>query len=229
MHFWKVNKLLRILKKASTPTTSMVFIFSPLCAPLPLILLIRSHLLDSVHGSVFSFELLFLIIPCLCLGLNESELAQLEMVTLLCMGDKTHSQLMEFMPEKCGSAAQSRDFEAVLSRVRYFEAAFPPYHLTIHEEVEYYFCLRQLLNNDIAVFLSKQYFLSTFVLITVFTFHPQVSSYRAPNFEASGTMQQGMYIPRDEVWENHYDPIYVLLRAVQRRDFQASLDRFKLL
>ncbi|XP_071532346.1 E3 ubiquitin-protein ligase Ubr3 isoform X3 [Panulirus ornatus] len=105
------------------------------------------------------------------IGLSESELAQLEMVTLLCMGDKTHSQLMEFMPEKCGSAAQSRDFETVLSKV---------------------------------------------------------SSYRAPNFEASGTMQQGMYIPRDEVWENLYDPIYVLLRAVQRRDFQASLDRFKL-
>ncbi|ROT84089.1 putative E3 ubiquitin-protein ligase UBR3 isoform X1 [Penaeus vannamei] len=105
------------------------------------------------------------------IGLTESELAQLEMVTLLCMGDKTHSQLMEYMPEKCGSAAQSRDFETVLSRV---------------------------------------------------------SSYRAPNFEASGTMQQGMYIPKDEVWENLYDPIYVLLRAVQRRDFQASLDRFKL-
>lgn len=51
-------------------------------------------------------------------GLSESELAQLEMVTLLCMGDKTHSQLMEYMPEKCGSAAQSRDFETVLSRVR---------------------------------------------------------------------------------------------------------------
>ncbi|XP_042224390.1 E3 ubiquitin-protein ligase ubr3-like [Homarus americanus] len=105
------------------------------------------------------------------IGLSESELAQLEMVTLLCMGDKTHSQLMEYMPEKCGSAAQSRDFEVVLSKV---------------------------------------------------------SSYRAPNFEASGTMQQGMYIPRDEVWENLYDPIYILLRAVQRRDFQASLDRFKL-
>lgn len=100
-----------------------------------------------------SFKLFFLIIPCLCLGLNESELAQLEMVTLLCMGDKTHSQLMEFMPEKCGSAAQSRDFEAVLSRVRYFEAAFPPYHLSIHEEWKYYFCMRPLLNNDITVSL----------------------------------------------------------------------------
>lgn len=50
-------------------------------------------------------------------GLSESELAKLEMVTLLCMGDKTHSQLMECMPEKCGSAAQSRDFESVLSKV----------------------------------------------------------------------------------------------------------------
>ncbi|CAL4116468.1 unnamed protein product, partial [Meganyctiphanes norvegica] len=104
------------------------------------------------------------------IGLSESGLAQLEMVTLLCMGDKTHSQLMEFMPEKCGTASQTRDFEAVLSKI---------------------------------------------------------SSYRAPNYEASGTMQQGMYIPKDEVWEHYYDPIYVLLRAVQRRDFQGSLDRFK--
>lgn len=104
------------------------------------------------------------------IGLSESELAQLEMVTLLCMSDKTHSQLMEFMPEKCGTASQTRDFEAVLSKI---------------------------------------------------------SSYRAPNFESSGTMQQGMYIPKDEVWEDYYDPIYVLLRAVQRRDFQGSLDRFK--
>ncbi|XP_076043889.1 ubr3 ubiquitin ligase [Oratosquilla oratoria] len=105
------------------------------------------------------------------IGLSESELAEVEMVTLLCMGDKTHSQLMECMPEKCGIASQSRDFESVLSKV---------------------------------------------------------SVYRAPNFEASGTMQQGMYIPKDQVWQNLYDPIYVLLRAVQRREFQTSLDRFKL-
>lgn len=80
-------------------------------------------ILTTISGKVMHFwevnKLSYLIILCLCLGLNESELAQLEMVTLLCMGDKTHSQLMEFMPEKCGSAAQSRDFEAVLSRVRY--------------------------------------------------------------------------------------------------------------
>ena len=45
-------------------------------------------------------------------------------------------------------------------------------------------------------------------------------------FEAGGNMQQGMYVPKHEVWETMYDPIYVLLRAVHRRDFQSSIDRF---
>ncbi|KAJ9584382.1 hypothetical protein L9F63_021276, partial [Diploptera punctata] len=102
------------------------------------------------------------------LGVNDASLSQLEMVTLLCMGDKTHSQLMELMPERCG-AGQSRDFEVVLARV---------------------------------------------------------ADYKAPNLEASGNMQQGMYIPKSEVWEELYDPIHVLLRAVHRRDFQTSMDRF---
>ena len=54
---------------------------------------------------------------CLGIGVNDASLSQLEMVTLLCMGDKTHSQLMELMPERCG-AGQSRDFEVVLAKVR---------------------------------------------------------------------------------------------------------------
>ena len=37
------------------------------------------------------------------LGLTDEELARLEMVSLLCMGDKTHSMLLEHMPEKCGA------------------------------------------------------------------------------------------------------------------------------
>ncbi|XP_068083669.1 E3 ubiquitin-protein ligase Ubr3 isoform X2 [Anabrus simplex] len=102
------------------------------------------------------------------LGVSEASLSQLEMVTLLCMGDKTHSQLIELMPERC-STAQSRDFESVLA---------------------------------------------------------EVADYKAPNLEASGNMQQGMYVPRPAVWEQLYDPIHVLLRAVHRRDFQTSMDRF---
>lgn len=47
-------------------------------------------------------------------------MSRLEMVTLLCMGDKTHSQLMELMPERCGTA-QNRDFESVLAEVCYLK------------------------------------------------------------------------------------------------------------
>ncbi|CAL8073578.1 unnamed protein product [Orchesella dallaii] len=103
------------------------------------------------------------------LGLSDGDLVTLEMVTLLCMGDKTHSQLMELMPERCGNSSQSRDFEMVLAKV---------------------------------------------------------ADYKAPNFESSGNMLQGMYIPKSHIWETLYDPIYILLRAVHRRDFQTSLDRF---
>jgi len=49
-------------------------------------------------------------------GLSDPEMSRLEMVTLLCMSDKTHSQLMELMPERCGTT-QNRDFESVLADV----------------------------------------------------------------------------------------------------------------
>ena len=51
------------------------------------------------------------------IGVSDADLVTLEMTTLLCMADKTHSQLMELMPERCGNSSQSRDFEAVLSKV----------------------------------------------------------------------------------------------------------------
>ncbi len=54
----------------------------------------------------------------------------------------------------------------------------------------------------------------------------QVSDYKAPNFEAGGTMQQGMYVPKGFIWEADFDPLYVALRAMHRRDFQQSMDRY---
>lgn len=102
------------------------------------------------------------------LGLSETGLNRLEMITLLCMSDKTHSQLMEMMPERCGTS-QSRDFEQLLA---------------------------------------------------------EVADYRPPALEAMGNMQQGMYVPKADVWRLRYDPIHVLLRAVHRRDFQTSMDRY---
>jgi hypothetical protein len=96
------------------------------------------------------------------------DLTRLEMVTLLCMEDKTHSTLTEQMPEKNGSGV-TENFERVLA---------------------------------------------------------DVGQFREPQFEAGGTMQQGMYAPQPAVWETMYDPVYVLLRAVHRKDFQSSFDRF---
>lgn len=63
------------------------------------------------------------IVICCCFfyftGLQDDDLTKLEMVTLLCMGDKTHSQLMDLMPEKCGIILQNKNFEATLARVSF--------------------------------------------------------------------------------------------------------------
>jgi E3 ubiquitin-protein ligase UBR3 len=45
------------------------------------------------------------------LGLDEETLTRLEMVSLLCMGDKTHSTLYEHMPEKCGTCVPLELFD----------------------------------------------------------------------------------------------------------------------
>ena len=103
------------------------------------------------------------------LGLDEEQLTRLEMVSLLCMGDRTHSALHEHIPEKYNSSVSLELFDSVLS--------------------------------DVAV-------------------------YSEPRFEAGGNMQQGMYLPKPHVWEHLYDPIYVLLRAVHRREFQTSIERY---
>uniref|UniRef100_A0A2R5LIR0 E3 ubiquitin-protein ligase n=1 Tax=Ornithodoros turicata TaxID=34597 RepID=A0A2R5LIR0_9ACAR len=101
------------------------------------------------------------------LGLSEEDIMRQEMVTLLCMGNRTHSQLTDLLPEKCGS--QNKDFERFLE---------------------------------------------------------EVAIYKQPNFESGGNMLQGMYMPKPHIWEHEYDPVHVMLRAVHRKDFQASMDRF---
>lgn len=53
-----------------------------------------------------------------------------------------------------------------------------------------------------------------------------MAEYKRPQFEASGNMQQGLYVPLAHVWRDLYDPVHVLLRAVHRRDFQSSMDRY---
>ncbi|KAL4222682.1 E3 ubiquitin-protein ligase ubr3 [Mactra antiquata] len=53
-----------------------------------------------------------------------------------------------------------------------------------------------------------------------------VADYKAPNFEPGGGLQQGTYVPKDKLWEEEYDPVHVLLRAVYKNDFQSAMDRY---
>lgn len=39
-------------------------------------------------------------------------------------------------------------------------------------------------------------------------------------------MQQGMYTPKGEVWDQEFDPVIVILRTVYRRDVQSAMDRY---
>ena len=64
-----------------------------------------------------AFHLTFLNDVIGFLGMNEEALSRLEMVTQLCMGDKVHSQLIDLMPEKCGSGASNKYFENILDEV----------------------------------------------------------------------------------------------------------------
>ncbi|XP_066544648.1 E3 ubiquitin-protein ligase ubr3 isoform X2 [Amia ocellicauda] len=107
------------------------------------------------------------------LGMADDEILRAEMVSQLCMNDRTHSSLLDLIPEnpnpKSGIVPGSYSFEAMLSAV---------------------------------------------------------ADFKAPVFEPGGSMQQGMYTPKAEVWEKEFDPIMVILRTVYRRDVQSAMDRY---
>ncbi|KAM9304950.1 E3 ubiquitin-protein ligase UBR3 [Gastrophryne carolinensis] len=53
-----------------------------------------------------------------------------------------------------------------------------------------------------------------------------VADFKAPVFEPGGSMQQGMYTPKAEIWDQEFDPVMVILRTVYRRDVQSAMDRY---
>uniref|UniRef100_A0A3Q3VP00 E3 ubiquitin-protein ligase n=1 Tax=Mola mola TaxID=94237 RepID=A0A3Q3VP00_MOLML len=107
------------------------------------------------------------------LGMTDDEILRGEMVSQLCMNDRTHSALLDLIPEnpnpKSGIVPGSCSFEDMLSAV---------------------------------------------------------ADFKAPVFEPGGSMQQGMYTPKAEVWEKEFDPVMVILRTVYRRDVQSAMDRY---
>lgn len=101
------------------------------------------------------------------MGNDDAVQCRIEISALLATGDRTHSQLLELMPERSGNV-HTRNFE---------------------------------------------------------TFLKSLSTYRSPPV-GSENLEQGLFMPLPQVWEEYYDPLHVLLRAVHRRDYQNSMDRF---
>lgn len=122
---------------------------------------------DSMMEGLLTF-LLTIVSSRTNLGNDEKAQCIIEISALLATGDKTHSQLLELMPERSGNS-HTRNFEQYLS--------------------------------ELSVFKNPQ--------------------------RLSENLEQGLFMPTADVWERYYDPLHVLLRAVHRRDFQNSMDRFQ--
>ncbi|CAH1789984.1 unnamed protein product, partial [Owenia fusiformis] len=56
------------------------------------------------------------------LGMSDEEITRQEMTSLLCVNNRTHSQLMDMIPEKCGYTGQNKEFEPILNQVSDYEA-----------------------------------------------------------------------------------------------------------
>jgi hypothetical protein len=56
----------------------------------------------------------------------------------------------------------------------------------------------------------------------------EVSDYLQPSLDLASisNLKQGRYKLKDDVWLNEYDPLFVMLRSVKRREFQESFDRY---
>jgi hypothetical protein len=54
----------------------------------------------------------------------------------------------------------------------------------------------------------------------------EITVYKPASHGAGGNLHQGCYTLKPNVWENDYNPIHILYRYYQRRDYQQSLDRF---
>ncbi|XP_063285782.1 E3 ubiquitin-protein ligase UBR3 isoform X4 [Pelobates fuscus] len=137
----------------------------------------QNTVLESDHErSMLEGALSFLVILIslrVHLGMTDDEILRAEMIAQLCMNDRTHSSLLDLIPEspnpKSSVIAGGCSFESVLSAV---------------------------------------------------------ADFKAPVFEPGGSMQQGMYTPKSEIWDQEFDPVMVILRTVYRRDVQSTMDRY---
>jgi hypothetical protein len=56
-------------------------------------------------------------------GMTHPAVIAREMITVLAATDRTHSQLMDALPEKCGLSGVTKDYEPILVQVRILNIA----------------------------------------------------------------------------------------------------------
>ncbi|RXN07156.1 E3 ubiquitin- ligase UBR3-like protein [Labeo rohita] len=130
-------------------------------------------------------------------GMSDDEILRAEMVSQLCMNDRTHSSLLDLVS-------------------------------FLHKNMMYLQEVQQVLCCD-CVFIPENPNPKSGVVPGSCSFEEMLSAvadFKAPVFEPGGSMQQGMYTPKADVWEKEFDPIMVILRTVYRRDVQSAMDRY---
>eukprot|EP00116_Pleurobrachia_bachei_P000505 sb/3460767/ len=113
--------------------------------------------------------LLQLVYQRMYMGLSEESMVHLELVTKLTMGDFTHSQLTDHLPEKPGMSELTELFDEVLSKV---------------------------------------------------------SDYKQPTND-SGSLTQGIYALKPDLWKSDFQPLHVMLRGSYKRGYQLAMDKYK--
>lgn len=58
-----------------------------------------------------------ILVDCRFLGLSPVAVTRLEVVGLLCVMDRTHSQLIGAIPETCGVSHHDKDYESLIKQV----------------------------------------------------------------------------------------------------------------
>lgn len=78
------------------------------------------QLMPMVEGALTFLSTLFTIQTNL--GLTEEQIIRKEMVALLCMADRTYSQLHDLLPEKCGTSNNKKSFDKNLAEIADFRS-----------------------------------------------------------------------------------------------------------
>ncbi|XP_031559765.1 E3 ubiquitin-protein ligase UBR3-like [Actinia tenebrosa] len=95
------------------------FHFGPLNVPTPSCFDMDTDM-SMVEGALCL--ILNLLSSRLHLGLSHQEVIRQEMVALLCIGDRTHSQLVELIPDKPGQTHKIQEFEESLAEIAVYKA-----------------------------------------------------------------------------------------------------------